>query len=361
MSAKKAASKTEQVAARRVRRRDTSPTRNNGADSTIAQKVAHRIGAAILSTEAVKDAEEKFNLMLGMVMGFSGMTLLIVGESGVGKTRILDFLSQSMQPCRTADGWLRPLVRVNVPASPTAISLFEAVLAALGDPKPEQGTRSKKKFRLFKMLSEQEVRVLQLDDFQHFYDRDSQRVLFEASEALKEILTAFPLALVCAGLPDAERVMKANEQLKRRHMAPVRISRFNWSLPDSRKEMKGVLLAFSACLPDLEWPDMKSEEVGIRFFLATGGIMDFIAKLFGYVEHRAADGRLKEVTMEVLAHGWKSVLAHAQDEAECPFALKEVSDRENRIHRALKINQVVPPAPKRRAKHADQRLCDIGL
>ncbi len=317
------------------------------------------VAETFVRTGACVQALEAFTMLMRIAGPVGGMCLLTIGESGMGKTTMLTMFAKGFQAVRTPEGWVRPALRVAVPTSPTAISLMEEFLVAMGDPQPSRGTRPQKKNRLLKMLRAQGVLVLLLDELHHFVDRESERILFDASEALKEILSSYPMAVACAGLADSEQVVRSNEQLKRRHMRTVTLSRFDWRKDKSKAEFRGLLRGFAGSLKDFDKPELASEEMGLRFFLATGGITDFVMKILVGAVDLCLRSRKKVITLDTLSKAWRTCLHHAEKQ-EDPFAKVPLEATTERLDRAAAINQP-PPRPARRRGHRGGRLASVGL
>jgi len=298
-------------------------------------------------------------MSLGTIAG--GLCLLICGESGVGKSTLVQWLIRQLKVSRDEQGLARPAIYVEIPTNPTAIGVFESLLSALGDPKPSHGTRTVKRRRLVNMLREQGVRLLVLDDLQHIVDRQSDRVLFDASEAVKEVLIEHPMSVLCAGLADAERVVKSNEQLSRRHMATVRLQRFDWGKEPSKKIFLGTLKAFQASMTCYDLPDLQHKSVALRFYLATGGIMDFMFKLFLFTAEIALKRNLTSIRLDVFDEAWGRAFLHSEG-SERPLQEKFDPDIDTRVklERALSIN-APPPVFSPRKKGANDRLRRVGL
>ena len=318
------------------------------------------VAETFVITPDCKNAQTSFDQLMSLGQLAGGLCLLICGESGVGKSTLVKWLVRKLGAVRTEKGLSRPAVCVGIPTAPTAIGVFEAILTALGDPRPSQGTRTTKKRRLIKMLDEQGVRLMVLDDLQHIVDRQSDRILFDASEAIKEILIERPMSILCAGLADAERVVSSNEQLSRRHMATVSLRRFNWHSKTSRRTFLGVLKAFQDGMKVYELPDLQHESVALRIYLATGGIMDFVFKLFLFTAESALKNNLNVIRLDVFHEAWSRAFLHSDGVDRPLHGSFDPKDIDAKIERAMKIN-LPPPSASLRKKGANGRLRRVGL
>lgn len=328
---------------------------------TQREEALELVSETFVVTKEVDEVKDAFDDLMRLGKKAGGLCLSVLGESGVGKTTLILWLTKALHVERTADGWLRRKLGIEVPTAPTAISVLEALLEGLGDPRPSHGTRSQKMRRVVKILKDQKVELLILDDLQHMYDRESQRILFDASEAIKEILLKNPMCVLCAGLEDADRVVRSNEQLQRRNMRSLHLCRFDWSKGASRKEFIALIAAFSGKLGCYDIPDLAHESVALRLYLATGGIMDFVFKLFLAVAKIALDRNLSAVGLDVFEKAWKRSLFHAGD-GDNPFQAKLDTDDEivHWVARAKKINE--PTSHVRRgSRKADEHLKRAGL
>jgi energy-coupling factor transporter ATP-binding protein EcfA2 len=110
----------------------------------------------------------------------------IVGESGSGKTTIISHFA-SLHP-RVDHKWGLevPVLVAKVPARPTVKSFAETLLYQLGDPLWSRGNTVAKSIRLRELMKRCRVRLLALDEFQHFVDVRQANIPNDVADWLKE-------------------------------------------------------------------------------------------------------------------------------------------------------------------------------
>jgi DNA transposition AAA+ family ATPase len=96
--------------------------------------------------------------------------LLLVAQTGSGKTTVLEYYASKFPPVRTATGMKIPVVRVTTPAAPSVKMLAETILLAMGDPAAASGNTTVKTNRIVHLFKSCGVELLMIDEFQHFVD-----------------------------------------------------------------------------------------------------------------------------------------------------------------------------------------------
>lgn len=141
--------------------------------------------------------------------------LLITGVQGAGKTTLCKAYARRYPRTQTREGRIIPVLSTFVPSITTKKSLPTRLLHALGDGAAEKGTSVNQTLRIIKLVRDCGVEMIILDEFQHFIDSDSNAVLVNISNWLKDLIneTGKPVALV--GMPHSEVVLAANPQLGR--------------------------------------------------------------------------------------------------------------------------------------------------
>jgi hypothetical protein len=232
--------------------------------------------------------------------------LAVVGESRTGKSRLLEECAAAFPSRRTEAGIVKPVINVSTPSKPTVKGLAAEMLRAIGDPRHEEGTEIAKTARLYRLMEEIGSRVLLIDEFQHFYDKATNQVMHHVADWLKILVDQTKVVLIVSGLPTCWQVIDQNEQLVGRFLAPLVMPRFNWADEYLREEFLAILAAFhEAMSAQFEMPDLASEEMGLRMYCATGGLMGYITRLLRQLVWNAIDGGERRIVIAdfAKAHG----------------------------------------------------------
>jgi DNA transposition AAA+ family ATPase len=206
--------------------------------------------------------------------------LAIVGDSGTGKTTVLKQFLAKHPSYRDSNGMVVPVLSASVPSTPTVKSLAGVMLAGLEDPNWERGTESEKSKRLRVLMLQTGTRMVMVDEFQHFRVRGTQKIMSDVADWLKLMLDETKTTLVVAGLPTCMAVIDSNCQLARRFLTPVQLPRFRWDDISDRTQLKSILKGFHTQInKSYEVPQLYTDDMAFRFYLATGGLMGYLSKL----------------------------------------------------------------------------------
>ena len=230
--------------------------------------------------------------------------LAIIGDSGTGKSTVLEEFESKYPRYRTETGLMVPILRLRLPSKPSVNHLLEQMLQKLGDPLYDKGTENLKLLRLIKQFGNTQTVMLMLDEFQHFVDRRTERVLHHLADTLKVIVDESRLVLVVAGLPRCMAVIHQNEQLARRFLAPVQMPRFDWSKPADRAQFVGILKTIQKALINYELPDLEDADMAFRFYCATGGLVGYVIKILKQSLWDASDRGTTRINLSDLQHAY---------------------------------------------------------
>jgi type II secretory pathway predicted ATPase ExeA len=245
--------------------------------------------------------------------------LLITGETGAGKTTLYKRYQQRFPRRVTEDGTVVPVLSVSIPVPATVKSMVTTLLVALGDPFAEKGTVVNQTLRLKRLLVDCGVELTILDDFQHFIDRDSSKVLQNVSDWLKDLLNETKIPVVLIGMPSSEQILEENKQLKRRFAARASLAPFGWDTPGEQLEFRKFLKVLDGRLPLLERSHLADTETAYLIYCATGGTVASVMKLVRRATSLALEQGCEKLTLEILARAYDERLAADDAERKNPF------------------------------------------
>lgn len=252
--------------------------------------------------------------------------IALIGESRTGKSRALEESESSHPKIRTGEGLEVPILRIKTPSKPTVKGLAELMLRAMGDPKwASSGTENAKTTRLQVLMQNARTRMVMIDEFQHFYDKGSRKVMHHVADWLKILVDDSKVALVVAGLSTCTAVLDQNEQLAGRFLSPVFIPRFNWLLDDDQSEFCAILTAFQESIgTHFYLPRLDSEDMAFRCYCATGGLIGYLAKTLRQAVWDTLDDGGRDISLEALERAHKRAVWEKDGLADVasPFSRK---------------------------------------
>ncbi|MDO9204066.1 TniB family NTP-binding protein [Methylotenera sp.] len=231
----------------------------------------------------------------------SPYVVAIIGESRVGKTTLINTFLEKHKIVETKTGRITGCVLITVPVKPNSSSLCEAILQGLGDfSAHKKDSESSKRFRVITLIKKLGVRLIILDEMQHFVGRWSSTVLHDAADSLKVIIDETCVMMVVAGLEYGRHLLHQNESFKGRVKRYIDLSRFDWEVRSSRMQFRGLLQAFQIEINPFELPDIRSEELAYRFYISSGGLMGYVINIIESAMHLAIVNKRFQITIEDL-------------------------------------------------------------
>lgn len=251
----------------------------------------------------------------------------LLGRFRTGKTTIVDSFCGQHPRTVCAEKTQVPVLKTVVPAKANMSNLLTSLLAALGDPLADRGNMGVKSHRLQKFIEDCGVRMVIVDEANHFVDRDSERVLHDVSNALKNLVKTHDVACVLVGLPYTEEVLRANEQFGSLFGDPYLLEPFQWDEdhPETVNEFRIFLHQVEQQLPLAYHSCLAAKEMAWRCFVATQGKVGYVMRLLRRAAEEAVRGDEQELSRELLHEAFQRTLAGKRRGVVNPFA-KEVPD-----------------------------------
>jgi len=256
----------------------------------------------------------------GALSGSDPTCLAIIGESRTGKTRVLENFESMYPRIRVEDGYKVPVLRIKVHSKPTVKGLVEELLHALGDPMyGKRATENEKTRQLKTQLTNAETKLIFLDEFQHFIDQGTQKVQHQVTDWLKMVVDDLRIGLVVAGLPSSVAVISKNDQLVRRFMDPCILSRFNWLDIPEQNEFRSLLHSIQDNLTPFKMPDLESENMALRMYVASGGLIGYVVKILREATALAIERKNMAIRLETLHEAHAMSIMDKVEGLEKPF------------------------------------------
>jgi hypothetical protein len=246
----------------------------------------------------------------------------LVGESGSGKTTIISHFA-SLHP-RLDHKWgvEIPVLVAKVPARPTVKSFAETLLYQLGDPLWSRGNTVSKSIRLRELIKRCRVRLLALDEFQHFVDVQRASIVNDVADWLKEQVEEARLAIVVSGLQRCLEVLRQNDQLRRRFGATLRVGAFNWEVKEDRTTYRAFLRAVQEQLPEYEMPSLSDTEMAFRMHYGSYGLIGYTMKIIRGATRIVRCHLRRQITLRTLSQAFTEYVWSERLDDPNPFAEK---------------------------------------
>lgn len=220
--------------------------------------------------------------------------LLITGFTGSGKSTIKKEYVARYPALDTPQHICIPVLCVDTPTAPTAKSLAEAILIALGDPMSNRGTAEQKTQRIYHLFKLCKVELLIIDEFQHFLEYGRRVEVGKITDWLKNLLNTASVPVVLIGLPYSDQVLRFNPQLARRFSSRHHVEPFRITDHEGMQEFRALLNAIERSLP-IPSVSLIYPELAQRFYYASYGLIDFVGKIIDgaiLLAHRHSYSRL---------------------------------------------------------------------
>lgn len=246
--------------------------------------------------------------------------MFLSGPTGVGKSTIYRTYASKYPRQVTKEGTIVPILAITVPAPVTVKTVVTKMLWELGDPAYEKGTIGNQTIRLIGLIKDCGVELIILDEFQHFIDRDSEKVLKTVSDWLKTLILDTNLPIILIGLPEAEQVLqlKSHSQLSRRFANRYCLSPFDWQ-SDNGLEFRTFLHLLESSLPLNEVSNLGSSEMALRCYYASDGIIAYVMKLIRYGTYVALKQGQEKLDLNILGAAFEEYVYADKPDKVNPF------------------------------------------
>lgn len=278
-----------------------------------------------VSTDDTKGVEDALTDCLEQVALYQlSEGMLVIGESGSGKTWLCKMLARKYPDKELEDRTLRPFVVMKVPHPCSKPGLTTALLEALKDPEPTQGTQRKRFERAIGLFSDCAVRILAVDNFHDIPERRDKHGVRLVGNWFRDLIEEHvKVVFLPLGTKDAQEVRISNNQVRRRVPTVKRLDYFTLTTTDGQRRWVKLLFEIDLALPLAEFSDLAKAPLNSRLFIASNGVFDYLMKLIRRAIPIAVKAGRERIELCDLHVAYRSMHGDVE-EASNPFSDKFV-------------------------------------
>jgi hypothetical protein len=206
--------------------------------------------------------------------GFMPRGMMFVGETGVGKTTILEYYRELY--CTENQLEVEPdqgkyaIVLTRLQADSGKRSFLHSLCVQLGVIPKSKATVNDLEIQAITLLQKREVELVLVDEFHHLASRDGQKNLDSIGDLLKNLMDIAKVPFVLAGTLTALNVLENHPELQRRFAASTRMHNLNLNSVEEEQKLSKIL---GACQKNCGLPSIRLNDAGMleRFVLASRG------------------------------------------------------------------------------------------
>ncbi len=229
--------------------------------------------------------------------------LLVIGDSNMGKTTILEQFMQDNQPVEYQDehGMYRtrvPVVMIQAPTIADEKNLYAAILDRFWTSFRPSDTTIKLRHHMYSMMRDHDVQMLVIDEIHNLLETTAikQRQMMNA---IKTLGNELKIPIVAVGINTASTILASDPQLASRYSV-ARLD--SWKLD---REFLGLLKGFEKSLP-LREPSMlyTKDKASLLLSICEGNLGNLHTLLVECAKSALKDG-LEEITIDIIKkHQW---------------------------------------------------------
>ncbi len=222
----------------------------------------------------------------------------ILGESGSGKTTLCKLIKNQYPRKVVKERDHIPVLVVPVPSSATIIGLVQAIFRELEHPVHVRGNVTAITATVIDLLKAVNIEMIVFDEAQHLHERGLTRTHYMVADWLKTVLDAIKVPMVLVGLPNLEKLLQVNEQLRRRFSKKIYLSLGQQQEIPMESECMQLFssLIDSSPIPfslqQSSWQDFSQ-----RLYYACDGRVAYLKKLMLGAMRMAMELQLPEITI----------------------------------------------------------------
>ena len=247
--------------------------------------------------------------------------ILLIGESGVGKTKMLQMTASEFPRTEHDEFTEIPVLYVRVPANCTYSNLIMRMLRSFGTPLVATGPDRERMRQIKTLIKHCGVRLIVFDDANQMVDRGRSKSHYLLGDWVREIADETRAHVVLAGVPRLWRMIETNEQLRSRVSQQIVVEPFAANA-DTANPISVALRAFDKCLDGVLRISLTTEIACRRFSFATAGRLRSLRIILVNAAEIAFEAPKPQIDFEVLGKAFERAMFPGVPAERNPFSPK---------------------------------------
>lgn len=223
-----------------------------------------------------------------------GGIIPILGPTRCGKTELLKEVCSILGREASGPGWIFPMPTARrgfVPPKPSDKDLYISILRALGHSCKPQTSTDTIRSRIETAIADEGIQIIALDECNHCIESGANLTLRATGDHFKRLVDETGVTLILSGLPNFQRVIDGNEQLKARAMSTIFFKPYNWANEDDREAFATAVFNLFDHLEDNNVTlDFDKDDLATRLYCLSGGRVGLVLRLLrGALSRTKAD------------------------------------------------------------------------
>ena len=227
--------------------------------------------------------------------------MIVVGETGVGKTTLIQEYERLNLPIRTSCGsgiaTRRPVSVVSLKGQSSSGAAAQTILKKLLGITTVTGRLASLTDRIESQLKLQGVELLILDEFQHLAEAGAEKTRSQTADWIKGLAKETRVPIVLVGMPSLAEVILANAQLA--SITPLRreLGNFSYDSKNGRATFHAFLDEIDSKFPFHSKAGFAEPWFAEKLFAASGGNPRFLCRLLQWSAKSAIREDAKAISL----------------------------------------------------------------
>ncbi|UWQ04917.1 ATP-binding protein [Aliiroseovarius crassostreae] len=259
----------------------------------------------LIRHEAYQKAFDALVEAVAMAREQGGGVIPILGPTRCGKTELLKEVCSTLGKEATGPGWMLPAPTARygvIPSKPSDKDLFISLLRALGHSCNSNTPTHVIRSRIETAIADEGIQIIALDECNHCIESGANLTLRATGDHFKRLVDETGVTLILSGLPNFQKVIDGNEQLKARAMSTIFFKPYNWSDEADREAFATAVFGlFDHLVENNISLDFDHDDLATRLYCLSGGRVGLVLRLLRGVLSRMKEHKISMADIQSAA------------------------------------------------------------